>query len=268
MRALYRQVADEMRLILPGQIDLWVAGCDAADERAEQYRTLLTDYEKDGEYRFHFERDRRRYLTTRVLIRTVLSRYSATPPTAWRFHANRYGRPEIANDGDAERSLSFNVSHTSDVILMAVTRDNVVGVDIESVNRAPEALDIAERFFSSDEVEALRALPAPLQYDRFFELWTLKEAYIKARGMGLSIPLDSFSFDLREDATIGFSVRARAGDTTAGWRFWQLRPFPGHVAAVCITKRCGPRQQLWLRKIVPLDSDTVHPWTLLRQSAD
>lgn len=256
------------RAISSGQIDLWFARCDAAEGREDRYRSLLTDDEREHEQRFLVARHSHRYLVTRALIRTVLSRYCATPPAAWRFATNPYGRPEIANDTEVHGGLSFNVSHTSEMILMGVTRGNALGVDIETVSRVRAPLEIAERFFSTDEAAALSALPVPLQRDRFVQLWTLKEAYMKACGMGFSIALDSFRFDLSDDTSIGFSFVMPTSDASPAWRFWQLRPFPDHAVAVCAGKRFGAPPRLRVLKTIPLDCDEVHPWTLLRQSAD
>jgi len=231
-------------------IDLWLCCCKDVDARTIQdWRDLLPDEERSGEHRFVFARDRRRYVVTRALIRMVLSRYSRIPPTAWRFTANDYGRPEIANDGAAERDLSFNISHTSDLILIGVTRRGPLGVDIEASRRTVAPIEVADRFFSTDEVSALKAVPLSAQHDRFFEYWTLKESYIKARGMGLSIPLDSFAFDLSSTPRIKVSFSGQNTDTPANWHFWLLRPVYGYVAAVCARRTCGVSRRLSVRKI-------------------
>jgi len=140
------------------RVDLWLTSCsDPDDALLEEYRALMCDDEKSRELRFCFVRDRRRFVVTRALVRSVLSRYA--PPAMWRFRLNSYGRPEIANDGQAERALSFNLSHTSELVLMAVTQRQAIGVDIEEVRPAYASCDIAERLFSPQEAAALRATP-------------------------------------------------------------------------------------------------------------
>jgi 4'-phosphopantetheinyl transferase len=249
------------------RIDLWLAHCRDCDERLlDRYRRLMTDEERARSLRFVFERDRRRYVVTRALVRTVLSRYAPTPAEAWRFTENAYGRPQVANEGAAERALVFNVSHTRETVLLGITTGQPLGVDIEEMQRERALLDIADRFFAQDEVAALRALPAGEQAYRFFEYWTLKESYIKAEGMGLSIPLDSFAFDLSDAARVGFSVATTTRAPADRWRFWQIRPAHDHLGAVCAGRAPGGAQSLSLRRVVPLASEEPLALSSLRQS--
>jgi 4'-phosphopantetheinyl transferase len=248
------------------RIDLWLARCaDLAGDLPTKYRELLSDGEQRAEQRFYFERDRRRYLMTRALVRTVLSRYADIAPRAWRFRCNRYGRPEIANATGATQALSFNVSHTSELVLLGVTLESCIGVDIEMV-RDIEPLDLAERFFAPAEIGALAGVVADRQRERFFEFWTLKESYIKARGLGLTLPLDSFSFDLSAAGRIRFSSLTASKGGASEWRFWQLRPANDHVAAVCVRHASACREQVSLRTILPLRAELPVDVVLLRTS--
>src|SRR5512142_138680 len=115
----------------PARIDLWFTFCATVSEPAllETYRGLLTEHERTQEQRFYFARDRHRYLITRALVRTTLSRYVDVRPQDWIFGCNSYGRPEIRNDNPAVPKLSFNLSHTSQLVVLAVTSDHPVGVD-------------------------------------------------------------------------------------------------------------------------------------------
>ena len=129
--------------------------------------------------RFHRDPDQLLFLATRVLVRTVLSRYAPVAPADWRFAADEYGRPHVVGDGQPR--LSFNLSNTSRLVVCAVAQDTDVGVDAERV-RPRTPLDIADRFFAPREAAALSALPTDEQLARFYDYWTLKESYIKARG--------------------------------------------------------------------------------------
>src|SRR5262249_34435137 len=144
--------------------------------------------------RFHFPSGRRDYLVTRALVRLALSRYAAVPPERWRFTKGRYGRPEIAEPLITPR-LRFNVSHTVGMVACLITVERDVGVDVETTARAGRPLEIADRYFSPAESRTLRRLPGAEQRDRFFEYWTLKESFIKAMGVGISMGLKTFSFD-------------------------------------------------------------------------
>ena len=232
-----------------------------------EYRSLLSDSERQQELRFHFARDRRRYLVTRALVRTVLSRYAAVAPAEWTFAVNDYGRPLIANAAATARQISFNVSHTDSLIILAVAQGHEVGVDVENTRVRAACIEIADRFFAPAEVSALHALPGARQQNRFFEYWTLKESYIKARSMGLSIPLDHFSFDLLEN-DIGLWIHPDQGDRPDRWRFWQISLGPGYLGALCAERGGWEAPLLVVRNIVPLVSDQALPYTLLRASSE
>ena len=247
----------ESRLIPlpPEEIHLWLAFYDEiSDERLHAgYRDLLNAAEREQEPRFYFARDRRRYLVTRALVRTVLSRYAPVAPPTWAFSANAYGRPEIANPlaGD----LIFNISHTHSLIVMGVTRGRALGVDVENVRARAVSIDIANHYFAPEEVDVLAAAPAHEQQDRFFEYWTFKESYIKARGMGLSLPLDKFSFHYPDDRAVGIAIHPDLADDPTRWQFWQLRPTPEYLVAIC-AERVGARPpRLIARRAIPMQSE-------------
>jgi|HubBroStandDraft_4_1064222.scaffolds.fasta_scaffold408905_1 4'-phosphopantetheinyl transferase len=214
------------------------------------YERLLSPEEHARRARYRFEPSRREYLLTRALVRATLSRYAPVAPAAWAFRANTYGRPEIALPGHAW--LRFNLSNTYGLIACAVARDRDVGVDVEDTERSGETVEIAHHFFSPREAAALRALPAPLQRPRFFDYWTLKEAYIKARGMGLAIPLDQFSFLLDEAPPIRVAFDARLADDATAWQFEALAISSRHKAAVAVRCGAGPDLRVVVRRTVPL----------------
>jgi 4'-phosphopantetheinyl transferase len=167
-----------------------------------------------------------------VLVRTVLSCYAAIPPKEWVFSKNSHGRPEVANSEGAG-ALSFNISHTHSLIVLGVTRGSLLGVDVENIFAREVPLDVANHFFAPDEMQALAAVPAHQQQYRFFEYWTFKEAYIKARGMGLSLPLAEFSFQFPADRRVAITIAPELHDDAQRWQFWQFRPLPQYLVAVC-----------------------------------
>ncbi len=249
------------------QIHLWCAFFPEIQdvEVLEAYRSLLNEAERAQEARFHFARDRHRYLVTRALVRTVLGRYASVAPAEWVFTKNAYGRPEIANDDGVAREISFNVSHTNGLIILGVSHKLALGVDTENTRTRQVSLEIADRFFAPDETAELRALPTERQRQRFFEYWTLKESYIKARSMGLSIPLDHFSFNFPSDG-IEISIHPKQNDRASRWRFWQMEIVPDYLAAVCAERIPGMDSELIVKKIVPLVSEGTYDYTLLRAS--
>ena len=239
------------------EIHLWLAFYDdIEDERLHRaYRALLSAGERAQELRFYFSRDRRRYLVTRALVRTVLSRYAHVEPRDWLFSTGPHGRPEIANVATKESGLSFNLSHTHALIVLAVAVRRAVGVDVENIRHQDISIETANRFFAPAEVTALAAVPRHRQKDRFFEYWTFKESYIKARGMGLSLPLDEFSFQYPSNRSVCLSIEPRLGDDPARWEFWQFRPTPDYLLALCAERRDATRPAIVVRQIVPLRNE-------------
>ena len=254
----------------PATVDLWFTFYDdIRDERLlTDYRRLLNEGELAQEKRFYFPKDQHRYLVTRALVRTVLSRYVPVAPADWIFSKTAHGRPEIANDDDIAQTVSFNISHTQGLIVLAVSSGQALGVDTENLRRREITIDVADRFFSPAEVRELHSVPMAAQHERFFHYWTLKESYIKARGLGLSIPLDQFGFFFPRAAEVDIRIDEQLGDVASRWRFWQLRPAADFLAALCV-ERTGPiAPQLVMRRVVPLDHVAPFECELLRTSPE
>jgi len=217
----------------------------------QDYHDLMCPEERAQQQRFHFEKGRHEYLVTRALVRTVLSRYVNVDPRTWRFQQNAYGKPQIAHP-QGTLPLCVNLSHTNGLIVCLVALDREVGVDVEDMERLGMTVEIADRFFSRAEVSALLALPVETQRSRFFEYWTLKEAYIKARGMGLSLPLEQFSFHLEMNRPVRISFDPRLEDDPRSWQFAQFRLTSRHIVAVGIRRGVGPDLDIQVRWTVPL----------------
>ncbi|MCQ4165456.1 4'-phosphopantetheinyl transferase family protein [Tahibacter harae] len=216
----------------PGEAHVWYCwtrDCDSETLRAS-YRSLLSAEEAARLERFAFDYLKLEYLVTRALCRYTLSRYAGTAPAHWTFRANDYGRPEIA-DAAMAPGLRFNLSNSRSLVACVVTRDLDAGVDVEALDRRGDVVSIADHYFSPDELQVLRARPSAEQTDHFFQLWTLKESYIKARGMGLSIPLKDFSFSPLE-RPIRIAFAPALPDTAEDWQFELFRPDPNHLLAL------------------------------------
>jgi 4'-phosphopantetheinyl transferase len=240
------------RIPLPqGEAHLWWVRPERITDPAlvRAYLDLMTPEERDRHGRYRFEQNRQEFLLTRALVRTTLSRYADVRPEDWRFGQNDHGCPFVLEPRSAAH-LSFNLSNTTGLVACLVCRDREVGVDVEPLERRGETVQIADRFFSPFEVQALRALPAEEQRPRFFEYWTLKEAYIKARGMGLALPLDQFSFHL-EARPIQISFGPKLIDDPASWQFEQFRPTGEHLIAAAL-RRQGPDLPIQVRQTTPL----------------
>ena len=216
-------------------VDLVDTASAAALDKLDAYRALLSPDEHERMARFVFDRDRRVFLITRALVRTMLSRYAQVAPADWKFIANVHGRPEILDRPPGAPDLRFNISHTDGLIACAVTIGREVGVDVEHINRHLTH-DVAGRFFAPDEVTDLRKLPDEEQRRVFFDYWTLKEAYIKARGFGLALPLGDFAFRLNPPGPPAITFEPTLEDDPATWQFLQDWPTPHHRLGLAVRR--------------------------------
>jgi|SRR5579863_108912 len=208
------------------EIHVWRAGLDFADTVLDQFEATLAPPEKARADRFAFPRDRNAFVATRGILRELLGRYVSRAPADLEFDYGPQGKPAL-RVGPSQKSVEFNVSHSHGMALLVFALGRQVGVDVELVRPDFAGDKIAERFFSPQEVEELRGLPSNLQDEGFFLCWTRKEAYIKARGEGLQIPLKSFHVSL----TPGEPEHLEAADS-ARWTLRSLRPGPRYAGAV------------------------------------
>ncbi|MDP2646773.1 MAG: 4'-phosphopantetheinyl transferase superfamily protein [Desulfobacterales bacterium] len=215
------------------------------------YNNLLSPDEQVQRQRFYFDRDRHQYLVARAVVRATLSRYADVAPRCWRFSRNDHGKPEILSP-EIFSQLRFNLSHTRGLIVCAIALNQDIGVDVEDTERRGKPMEIADRFFSPEEVSDLRHLSEERKLDRFFDYWTLKESYIKARGMGLSVPLDQFSFHFSANKTLRISFDPRLPGNPHHWQFWLLKPTRHHKAALSVCHDGRGRYQLVAKKVTPL----------------
>jgi 4'-phosphopantetheinyl transferase len=230
-------------------VDLLDPAAPEAVARIEAYRAWMSPDEHARMARLIFERDRRRFLMTRALVRSALSRYATIAPAEWTFTTNVHGRPEIVDRPRGVPDLRFNLSHTDGLIACAVTIGREIGVDVEHIGRRLTH-DIAGRFFAPREVRDLRALPADEQSKVFFDYWTLKEAYIKARGFGLALPLADFAFTLAPPSLPAITFEPALEDDPATWQFGQDWPTPHHRLGLAV-RREGADLPIRIRFVVP-----------------
>jgi len=193
----------------------------------------LSEDERARHARFKFESDRDIYLVAHALVRRMLSNLTGAASDALQFVAGEHGRPEIVAPGPAA-AFRFNLSHTHGLVACAVTREADIGVDVEYVERKVDVLNVADHVFSVREVEGLAALSGEAQRERFFELWTLKEAYIKAIGKGLSAPLRSITFEPDQPDPVPVRFGPEVADDHARWCLRRFHVGPVHRLALAV----------------------------------
>jgi 4'-phosphopantetheinyl transferase len=232
-------------------VEVWTVRQDAPEVQArlDLYRSLLTVDELQRARRFLRAEDEARFVIGRALARTMLSAFAPVGPRAWSFFIDEHGRPVLATLPDGAPDLRFNLTHTDGLVACAVTIGREVGVDAENINRTLTH-DIAERFFSSREVADLHALPAAEQAVVFFDYWTLKESYIKARGLGLALPLGQFTFLRPPGAAPTIEFAPELHDDAASWQFAQFWPSANHRMAVAVRRR-GEDLPISVTDVVP-----------------
>jgi 4'-phosphopantetheinyl transferase len=223
------------RLALPAdEVHVWCAWVDVWDRPSSRayYRSLLSADETARLKRLALDRLQGEFLVTRALCRSVLSLYVDVAPADWRFRNNGFGRPEVDSDG-AALPLRFNLSNSRELVVCAVTRSADVGVDVESLVQQANLDEIARHSFSLDERSALDALPPAARNRRFFEHWTLKEAYAKGTGIGLTLDMSQLVFSLA-DGAIRANFDTRIGDRENEWQFGLHELGGTHLLALAV----------------------------------
>jgi len=219
-------VPDELK---PGIVHLWQRSLRATEASIQACHDLLLPEEREKASRYRVERPRGDYILTRGTLRSLLAKYLHTTPREITFQYTEYGKPYLANSG-----LHFNVSHTEGLALLAFVWKRSIGVDVERVRPQTDAKTLAERFFSLHERRNLRDLTGDELHDAFFRCWTRKEAYIKAVGEGLSLPLHQF--DVSIEPNPAEALIATRPDAIEANR-WTIRNVPvatGYAAALAV----------------------------------
>lgn len=218
-------------VIWPNEVHVWRAKLDVP--WCWTFDEALTLDDRARADRFRFESDRRRFCVARASLRLILGRYLKMKPGRLQFDSGEYGKPYFA-DAKATQGLRFNLSHSNSLALIAVSREREVGVDVEYMRPNFVTNEVVSHFFSPAEIAEFEAVPKALRTQSFFDCWTRKEAYIKARGEGLHCPLDQFDVSLSPNAPAALrSSRVAAGEVER-WRLESLTPSNGYAATVAV----------------------------------
>lgn len=215
------------------EVHVWRVWLNPATGEVEALHRTLSAGERERAGRFYFAKDRRRFIVARGSLRAILGDYLHLAPERVRFAYGTRGKPALAGDLEAG-ALRFNVAHSHELALIAATRGREIGVDVERLRSIADWSPITRRFFSPLEVATLSGLPTGLQPEAFFAVWTRKEAYIKARGDGLSLPLDEFDVSVAPDEPAALLSTPGNEDGARRWSLRALTPAPGYAAAIAV----------------------------------
>lgn len=220
------------------KIDIWYHCLEErpTDLQLHKWLKLLSEDERARYNRFYFDKDKLHFLAAHALLRLAISEYLPVYPADCCFETNAWGKPSVLNP-EGKGRIAFNLSHTQGLVACGIAFTEALGLDVEWIDRRNKWGDIARHTFAPTERAFLEATQPEQQRDVFFRLWTLKEAYTKARGQGLSIPLDSFGFKLQNNSTPDIYFMPEHGDSTQEWNFFEYQPTPRHRMALAIQKR-------------------------------
>jgi 4'-phosphopantetheinyl transferase len=226
-------------VIEPQQVHIWKADLQVGPRGLDELVSVLTADERARAERFHFARDRRRFIARRGYLRRLTGRYLGSAPDDVRFSHSAAGKPFLSRDCGGNE-LSFNMSDSGELAVYAFTlaeTSPTIGIDVERIEPAVARERIANHFFSAYEIATLRTLPAAEQIQGFFNCWTRKEAYLKAIGDGLALPLDQFDVSLTPGEPVEL-LRAAGGTNTSHWVLRELNVGCSYAAAVAIKSPC------------------------------
>jgi 4'-phosphopantetheinyl transferase len=219
-----------------GVVHIWRANLDEGLPLVNQFeRTLGVDEILKAD-RFYFRRDRDRFIVAHGILRDILGRYLRIPPESLAFVYSFFGKPSLLLKSGVE-PIRFNTSHSHGIALYAITLDRDIGIDLELVRDGLAIGEIATRFFSNQEVSGLFSLPAELRTQGFFACWTRKEAYIKARGEGLSLPLNQFDVSMIPGEPAELLGTRPDSECARRWSLHELTVASDYVAAFVLEGR-------------------------------
>ncbi len=214
-------------------VHLWQGGLDGTDEQVAAWVALLSPDERVRMARFRFEIHQRRYAAAHAQLRLILAPYLALAPTAIQFSTTEFGKPHLIGT----EAINFNLSHAGDQMLVGVVRGRAIGVDIEQIRPDFATTDIAMHYFSAVEQAAFQVVPDEQKAQAFFRAWTRKEAFIKAVGEGLSLPLADFDVTLAPGEPARLLAVRGSAQAAAQWQMADVKVGDGYAAAVVITNR-------------------------------
>ena len=241
---------DPVLPLAPDEVRVWVATvADHGDPRLlAGFRKLLSSQELQRLERLATAALRQEFLVTRALCRQALSLHTGVPPADWSFQVNAFGCPAVLAPA-AERTLRFNLSNTRSMVVCAVAQTVDLGVDVECWNRPGDVVPIGVQVFSDDERRALQGCGPALQRRRFYQYWTLKEAYVKGRGMGMSLPMQAVSVDPKS-MPLRVLLGHELNDDNACWQFEQIELECQHVLALAVRRGSRLPFRVVVRKAV------------------
>jgi 4'-phosphopantetheinyl transferase len=219
-------------ILLSNDVHVWRAALEQPAEQVQKLVQILSEDERLRAERFYFERDRKRFIVGRGLLRIILSRYTKLAAHQLRFSYGKRGKPALVTTGICS-NLQFNLSHSEGLALYAITLDRQLGIDLEYIRPTTDVEQLSKRFFCPREYQVIRSLPPKQQQEAFFHGWTCKEAYLKATGEGLT-QLEQVEVSLAIGEPAKLLSIAEDSQATTNWSLVTLFPGPGYMGALAV----------------------------------
>ncbi len=217
------------------EVHVWRASLELQIPAVQRLEQSLADDEQARAEQFRFQKDRLHFIVARGILRSILGRYLGKEPRSIQLRYNTYGKPTLDENPDSN-TLLFNVAHSKGIALYAVTRrgNSNIGIDVEYLDNSVPCEEIAKRFFSPMETRELLAVSKELRHVAFFSCWTRKEAYVKARGLGLSLDLKQFDVSVTPGKSAAILCSREESQNISSWSLYDLFPYPGYIAALAV----------------------------------
>lgn len=230
--------APHSQRITDSDLHIWRAALSGSLPELSYFDSILSPDEKARADRFYFERDRNRYIFGRGILRTLLGGYLQVEPSKIMFVYGPHGKPAIESVR-SNKPLQFNLAHSNDWAVYAFGWVHPIGIDLEHIRPMPDVDDLAERFFSASERVLIHSLSGDQKWETFFSIWTCKEAFLKATGSGLTVPLDQFEVSPKADAGMRLTSISGNSKPAAGWRLETFKPIAGYLSAIAVEDHSG-----------------------------
>jgi len=219
--------------MIENQTDIWLILIPEVIHRSHYYEQFMVNEEKEKADHFVFLKDKLRYVITHGILRLLLSDYLNLPAGQIVLKNNSYGKPYLSIE-DNPNPLYFNLSHSNSGVVLAFSKYRDLGIDLEYIKKDIPFLDIAKHFFSQSEYQELLSTPENARHQVFYQGWTRKEAFIKAKGRGLSIPLNSFDVSISQGKWPSLLRSSEDPNDLVRWKFYDLITWPDYSSTLCI----------------------------------
>ncbi len=229
--------SDRLKALPGDEVHIYRAELDQPDSLIEELRSILSPDEQERADRFRFEQDKKRFIACRGILRTILSGYLGINPGCVEFEYGAHGKPMVKAQPDTEK-LRFSLSHSHNLAVHAVASDREIGVDVEYIRRVSGADRIVDRYFTAPESAIYRSLAPDEKQEAFFNVWTCKEAYLKAIGVGLGRPLSSVEVSIAPGEVPRLLMIEEGQAIASGWSLRLFKPERGYVAALAVEGSC------------------------------